>query len=225
MVVLRWLLATLLGSVAAAILFILAALVAGPSGGAFGLLLFGFGFAFFPAVFAAGTRSGRSVVRRAAAWFAVLGLIIAGIEGYHFVVGQSLIPAESFAFLQNVELFGARVTAQLAPLFATIVGAFFVLLSIILLLLLRPTGPSKAPSTASTPAARPSTSAPRPAAAGTTASRPAEPAQVSANDRPAAQIAPPAAKPGLVDEDAQLMADLAKLRQKLPKMGNDVDVS
>lgn len=222
MVVLRWLLGIALGAVAAAVLFVFAALVAGSSGGALGLLALGFGLAFFPAAFAAGTRSTRSVVRRAAVWYAVLGLLIAGVEGYQVVTGVLLVRPETFTFLRDVESFGANVTAQLAPLWASIVGVFFVLLSLILFLLLRP-----ARSAATAPAKQPTTSA-RPSSSGQ-APRPAAPTQVTeASSRPTPQVPPsaspatkPLAKPGLDDEDAQLLADLENLRQKLPKMGKE----
>jgi hypothetical protein len=221
MIVLRWLLGIILGSVAAAVLFVLAALLAGPTGGLLGLLVLGFGLAFFPAVISSGTRTARGVVRRAAAWYAVLGLLIAGVEGYQVVTGLPLIPTDVFAFLRDVATFGSGVTVQLAPLWAAIVGVFFVLLSLILFLLLRPARPAATP-----PATRPSTGAgARPATGGQAARPSAPPAQVTEGTRPPAQVSPPAsspaAKPGLDDEDAQLLADLENLRQKLPKMGKE----
>jgi hypothetical protein len=220
MIVLRWLLGIVLGAVAAAVLFILAALVAGPSGGALGLLLFGFGLAFFPAVIAGGSRTVRTVVRRAAATYAFLGLLIAGFEFYQVATNAPLVPPQSFAVLSDLNSFGASITSQLAPLFAGIIGVFLMLLSIILVLMMRPA------HVAATPPAKPQASGARPAASGQVA-RPAAAAapQVRESPRPAAQVAPPtsspAAKPGLDDEDAQLLADLENLRQKLPKMGKE----
>jgi hypothetical protein len=217
--VVRWLFGLLFGAFAAAIVFVLAALIAGKGtgAGALGMLILGFALALFPSILAAGTSSPRGVVRRAAIVYAVLGLLIAGIEGYQLVTGASLFAPGTFDVVSQIEGLGISAAELVVPLFGAIGGIFVVLISFILFLLLRGPRRAAAPSTEKT---KPAAGAP----AAKPAVSPAEPTRQVAppTAKPTPTAAPPAAaKPGLDDEDARLMADLENLRKKLPKMGGD----
>lgn len=195
--VLRVLVGLVCGFLAAGILFGLATIVAGtdPNAGGLGLLALGFGLAFFPTVFVAGTRSPRHVIRR--------GLVVMALEGLGLVAaaylrlsGTVLLRRADLSWVQTIEGIGESV-AQTTPIVAGIAGGLAFFLGLLLALLLRP-------------AARPA-----PARAGAPAGSLPQAASAAGKAPAAKPAVPPKALP---DEDAQLATDLANLQQKLKNL-------
>ena len=224
--IVRWLVGLAFGIVAAAILFGLAARVTSAAASvtaesSLALLMAGFGIAFFPAVFASGTRTPRHVARRGLTGIAVEGLIALVLGGYQLVVRSPLVPSSAFGWLDSV----TSATAAIAGLFSqdlllTVVGLLLLVVCLFLVIALRaPSAAARppAPSRAVAPSTGAQATNPRPPTI--TQPRPAEPAP-SGQDAPAKPPAT-ASLPHTDDEDAKLMADLETLRKRLPKMGID----
>lgn len=224
--IVRWLVGLIFGIVAAAILFGLAARVTSTSGsvtavGSLALLMAGFGIAFFPSVFAAGTKAPRRVARRGLIGIALEGLIALVLGGYQLVSHSPLVPSGAFGWLGTVNEAADSVARVFTnDILVAVIGLALMAVSLFLVIALR------VPSASAQPAAPSGAVAPTARVEGTTARPPAIAQPRPTQSAPAAQAtpaAPPAstALPKTDDEDAKLMADLENLRKRLPKMGVD----
>jgi hypothetical protein len=220
--IVRWLVGLLFGLVAAALLFGLAARVASTPGsltsvGSLALLMAGFGVAFFPAVFTAGTKTPRQVARRGLIGIAIEGLIALVLGAYQLIARSSLVPYDAFGWLGTVTETAASVAGVFTnDLLVAVLGLILVVVSLFAVIALRVPATAAAQPTAPARAAAPPA---RSEAATTRAPTISQPRPTV----PSAPAAPPAASslPKTDDEDEKLLADLENLRKRLPKMGID----
>jgi hypothetical protein len=218
--ILRWLAGIILGLIAAALLFGLAARVTpapdvGAAVGQLALLVGGFGLAFFPIVFSMGTRSPRQVARRGFIGLALEGLIALVLAAYQLITGSSPIPSSALGWIGVI----GDVSRSLAALFSNnllLGGMSLVILAVTVFLFIALRAPATAPRDVA-----PARAVPGAGRADSPSARPPAVSQPRPGALPSTAAAQPAAGPKSEDEDAQLMADLENLRKKLPKMGVD----
>lgn len=200
-----WIVGVPCGLLAAALLVLIAiGLVgSGPSGSQLGLLVFGFGVAFFPAVFAGGARSPRRTFRRALVGMSLEGLILAAVS-YLKLTSVSLVSPDWLSWTGLIPEVASRFDSSVNPTIAIIGGSVIFVLFLALFIALRVTGVAAKPAAGAAPVVA---AAPRPSVVASPTT--AVPPQLA--------IPPSQPAPKATTADDPDMAEIADILKNLPK--------